>query len=577
MAPNRRVFLQTLGAGMAIASLPKTLRSHNSSEKETDPTVGAIVEGRHVTQDLTLTPEFCIIGSGAAGGVCALKLAEAGFDVLVLEEGPNIPKEKGPAPSQERKMLNEREVEMYKLLYQEGATRLTENGGVKVLQGRCLGGGTAVNWSACLPPRPETLDEWQKRGLPFTPQNLEPYLREVVNYLPIVANDKYNSSAQKFMQGCQHPNVNILAENLPNNTHKCRECGSCGVGCPYDRKMSGFVKWLPDAVALGAKIYTDTKVDRLVASGDRIREVQAYFIDGKTRPTKRKLVVKPTKGVLLAAGAIGTPGILLRSKLEVKRVGKYTHIHPVTITIGKYPEKTYPAYGVPDNMLTRKFESGPTGYLIETGSFFPVLTASATLQHGAELHRIMRDYYPTGAISYAHHTTGFNDKEEYGTVSLHKGYPQLDYKIPAANVKPMQESLEIMTRIHLAAGAKSVYIMRNPPLEVKPGDNFDEIRKIDFTEPQRATIFTVHVMGGCQMHKDDQRRCVNNDFTFRGKKNLWVVDASIFPTALGANPQVTIYSLALWAAREICEQYQKPFKLNHQQGGALPWPDYEKN
>jgi choline dehydrogenase-like flavoprotein len=150
----------------------------------------------------------------------------------------------------------------------------------------------------------------------------------------------------------------------------------------------------------------------------------------------------------------------------------------------------------------------------------------------------------------------------------------LDYKIPKANVKPMQESLVMMTRIHLAAGASSVFVMRNPPLEIKPGDKFDEIRKINFIEPQRATIFTVHVMGGCQMNKDDKRRCVNNDFTFRDKKNLWVADASIFPTALGANPQITIYSLALWAAREICEQHQRPFKFNHQQGGELPWPGY---
>ena len=125
---------------------------------------GKIVEGRNVADDRTLTPDFCVIGSGAGGGVCALKLAEAGFDVLVLEEGPNIPEEEGPAPGQKRKMLNEREVDMYKLLYQEGATRLTKNGGVKILQGRCLGGGTAVNWSACLPPRKETLAEWQKRG-----------------------------------------------------------------------------------------------------------------------------------------------------------------------------------------------------------------------------------------------------------------------------------------------------------------------------------------------------------------------------------------------------------------------------
>ncbi|HET9787872.1 MAG TPA: NAD(P)-binding protein, partial [Pyrinomonadaceae bacterium] len=80
---------------------------------------GTIVEGRNVAEDRTLTPDFCIIGSGAGGGVCALKLAEAGFNVLVLEEGPNIPDEPGPAPGQKRKMLNEREVDMYKLLYQE--------------------------------------------------------------------------------------------------------------------------------------------------------------------------------------------------------------------------------------------------------------------------------------------------------------------------------------------------------------------------------------------------------------------------------------------------------------------------
>lgn len=539
---------------------------------------GKIVEGRNLLppQDWTLLPDFCVIGSGAAGGVCALKLAEAGFVVTVLEEGPNIRKEQGHGgPSHVRKMLNEREVEMYKLLYQEGATRLTKNGGVKVLQGRCLGGGTAVNWSACLPPRLETLDEWQKRGLPFTRQNLEPYLREVVNYLPIVRNDKYNTSAKKFMEGCDH--LGISHDNLPNNTHECRECGSCGVGCPYDRKMSGFVKWLPDAIAKGATVYTDTKVDKLVGTNDRITEVHCHFIDGKNRPTKGTLVVKPTKGVVLAAGAIGTPAILLRSKLNLpnKQVGKNTHIHPVTITIGKYPEKTHPAYGVPDNMWTPKFAPGPTGYLIETGSFFPVFSASATLQHGDELHRIMRDYYANGAISYAHHATGFDDNEPYGTVTLDDNDdPQLDYTIPKANVQPMQESLVMMAKIHLAAGATSVYIMRNPPLEVKPGDTFDEIRKIDFTKPQRATIFTVHVMGGCQMHKEEKRRCVNNDFTFGKMKNLWVADGSLFPTALGANPQVTIYALALWGAEEICRQNNAPFKLNHQQGGTWPWLGY---
>jgi choline dehydrogenase-like flavoprotein len=533
-----------------------------------------IVEGRGVQENRTLAPDFCIIGSGAAGGVCALKLAEAGFEVVVLEEGPNIPRQPGHGGAAHvRATLNEREADMYKRLYQEGGTRLTTNGGIKVMQGRCIGGGTAVNWSACLPPRLETLDEWQKRGLPFTRQNLDPYLREVAGYLNIHENTKYNTSARVFMKGCDR--LGIKHENLPNNTKECRECGSCGVGCPYDRKMSGFVKWLPDAVASGATVYTDTKVNRLEWSGDRVREVRATFLDEKTRPRQFTLTVRPTRGVLLAAGAVGTPGVLLRSKLDVGgRVGKFTHLHPVTITIGKYPEKTFPAYGVPDNMWTGKFGSGPTGYLIETGSFFPVLSASGTLQHGDELHRIMRDYYPNGAISYAHHTTGFEDGQPYGTVELDKhGEPELEYKLSPKNVRAMQESVEWMAKIHFAAGATSVYHMRNPPLELKPGSAFDEVRKIDYSESQRASVFTVHVMGGCQMNKDERRAVVNTDFTVKGMKNLWVVDASVFPTGLGANPQVTIYALALWASREICARAGKPFELKHQQGG-WPWPGY---
>lgn len=537
--------------------------------------MAGITEGRNVTESRTLTPEFCIIGSGAAGGVCALKLAEAGFDVLVLEEGPNIPKEPGHGgPAHVRKMFTEREVDMYRTLYQEGGSRLTKDGGIKVMQGRCLGGGTTVNWSACLPPRVETLEHWKTLGLPFARENLRPYLQEVVNYLPITANDRYNTSAQKFIDGCKH--LGIEAINLPNNTHECRECGSCGVGCPYDRKMSGIVRWLPDAVTKGAKVYTDTKVDKLAASGGRVREVQATFLDAKTRRTKYTLTVRPSIGVLLAAGAINTPAILLRSKITVNnRVGKLTHIHPVTICIGRYKDKTFPAYGVPDNMWSPKYGDGPTGYLMETGSFFPVLSASATLEHGAPLHQLMNEYYPFGAIMYAHHTTGFNPNEEYGTVELDRyGEPDLDYKLAGDNVKAMRESLRVMSEIHLEAGALSVYHLRNPPLVVKSKADFAEIDRINFAEAQRASVFTVHVMGGCPMGTDDRRAVVNPDFMLRGVSNAWVVDASIFPTGLGANPQVTIYALALWASKVICEKHGKPFALHHQQGGAWPWPKY---
>jgi choline dehydrogenase-like flavoprotein len=533
---------------------------------------GVIVEGRKVVENRTLTPEFCIIGSGAGGGVCALKLAEAGFDVLVLEEGGNVPEGKGHGgPSHLRPSFTEREFDMYKTLYQEGAARLTSDGGVKVMQGRCLGGGTTVNWSACLPPRTETIEHWRHTyGLHFTPDNLRPYLLEVVNFLHIHRNDRYNSSARALIRGCTA--LGYHWGNLPNNTHDCRECGSCGVGCPYDRKQSGIVTWLPAAVARGANIYTDAKVDRLVKDGERPPEVHAAFLDEKTQPTGRTLTVKPKLGVVLAAGAVGTPSILLRSNINPnKLVGKRTHIHPVTICIGRYPERTHPAYGVPDNMMSTQFASGPVGYLIETGSFFPVLNAAALLDYGPELHRVMREYYPFGAIMYAHHCSGFDPKQDYGTVKLDKYKdPELEYKLAPDNARAMKHSLVEMTKIHLAAGARSVYHVTNPSIEIKSVAELGKLDQISF-EPQRTTIFTVHVMGGCPMGQAKTQSVVDTDFSLRETPKVWVADGSIFPTGLGANPQVTIYALALRAARFICEKHGKPFTLNHQQPGELPW------
>ncbi len=534
--------------------------------------MGEIVEGRTLTGGRTLEPDFCVVGSGAGGGVCALKLSEAGFNVLVLEEGPNIPKGKGHGgDAHVRPTFTEREFDMYKTLYQEGAARLTSDGGVKVLQGRCLGGGTTVNWSACLPPRKETIEFWRNEfGLHFTMENLEPYMREVVNFLHINRNDRFNSSAQALIRGCTALNYHWSV--LPNNTHNCRECGSCGVGCPYDRKQSGIVTWLPAAIAKGASVYTDTKVSHLVKVGTEIKEVHATFLDQFTQPTQHKLVVRPKVGVVLAAGAVGTPAILLRSNLNPNgQVGKRTHIHPVTICIGRYPGLTHPAYGVPDNMMSKQFEAGPTGYLIETGSFFPVLSAAATFDYGQKLERIMREYYPSGAIMYAHHTTGFEARQEYGTVTLDKYKdPEMEYKLAPKNAEAMRRSLVEMTKIHLAAGATSVYHFTNPSLEIKTLADLKLLDSVSF-EPQRATIFTVHVMGGCRMGADAKSTVVNPEFGLRETTNAWVADASVFPTGLGANPQVTIYAMALRASKHICTKYGKPFELHQQTGGPLPW------
>lgn len=555
--------------------------------------MAGIIAGRDVAKDLTgsrtLRPDFCIIGSGAGGGACALKLAEAGFDTVVLEEGPDIPFKQGHGgPCHTRETLKERESLMYRLLYQEGAGRLTSDSSTLILQGRCLGGGTAVNWSACLPPPDWTLDRWRNDyGLPFTPGNLRPFIQEVASYLHIHSNTRYNTSACRMIQGCKQ--LGYPYKNLPNNTKDCRECGSCGTGCPYDRKQSGFVKWIPDAAGLTATptqpatVYTDTQVWDLIVQNRKVRRVVGRFLDGTTKKTGKKVHVEPKLGVIFAAGAVGTPAILLRAQsfaetrpepLQLSpHLGKRTHIHPVTICFGRYGDATHSAYGVPDNMMTDKFAAGRTGYLIETGSSFPVMTAILSLDFGPHLIDFMKQYYPRQTVLYAHHTSGFDRNQPYGQVRVTGTdfRPEFEYKLDPANEPSMRESLKEMTRIHLAAGAEEVYHVTNPAIRIRSEAELGKLDSVEF-KTGKTSMLTVHVMGGCAMGDDPNESVVDTNFRLRGLDNAWVVDGSLFPTGLGANPQVTIYSMALWGAKKICEQNGRGDRFQlHQQTSNWPW------
>ena len=545
---------------------------------------GRVIEGRQLTDRRTvIDADICIVGSGAGGGVCALKLAEAGLDVIVLEEGPNVAAGAGRGGDRHvRPGLVEDELDAYSTLYQEGGFRATEHPQppvphIRVLQGRCLGGGTTVNWSACLPPPAATLRHWHDTfGLPFSPSGLEELLLEVVNVLHVHENRHLNAAARALRDGCAA--LGWHADCLPNNTRRCLECGSCGLGCPYDRKRSGPTVWLSQALDHGAAIYTDAHVDRLVRGGDELA-VEATLLERGRRRRRNRLTVRPRHGVVLAAGAIGSPAVLLRSELVSNPLlGRFTHVHPTTACVGEYGRPTYPAYGVPANMYSAEFADGPTGYLIESGSSQPVMSALASLATGEELRRWMRDVYPRSAVLYAHHNAGWDPRQPYGTVRLEGDEPVLRYELAPDNVAAMRASLKRMTEIHLAAGATAVHHLTNPALHIT---SRWQLGQLDFIklEPQRTSLFAAHVMGGCRMGGDGVDAVVDTDFAVRGAPDVWVVDGSVFPTGLGAGPQMTIYALALWAARAIIRNLlgaNGRFELSYRRVPAaerlrLPW------
>ncbi len=95
------------------------------------------IDAAALTRDMEMEADVVVIGSGAGGGVTAEILALAGLKVVIVEEGPLM-------SSSDFQM---RERDAYENLYQESAGRQTADHGITILQGRCVGGSTTVNWT----------------------------------------------------------------------------------------------------------------------------------------------------------------------------------------------------------------------------------------------------------------------------------------------------------------------------------------------------------------------------------------------------------------------------------------------
>ena len=130
-----------------------------------------VIDASRLDHDMTLESDVVIVGTGAGGGTAAEILADAGLRVVLLEEGPL-------KSSRDFRML---ESDAYPQLYQESAARKTKDRAINILQGRCVGGGTTVNWTSSFRTPPATLAYWQREfGLTdFTVEAMAPWFAKM--------------------------------------------------------------------------------------------------------------------------------------------------------------------------------------------------------------------------------------------------------------------------------------------------------------------------------------------------------------------------------------------------------------
>ncbi|MDN6320497.1 MAG: GMC family oxidoreductase [Marinobacter sp.] len=501
-----------------------------------------VTDGATLTENHTAHADVVIVGTGAGGGTTAEILAKSGLSVILVEEGRLY----------YQKDFKMDELTSYANLYQEGMSRTTKDGAISILQGRCVGGSTTVNWTSSFRTPDATLNYWSKQfGLDaLTPDAMAPWFegRETRHSMSPWDMDP-NLNNDVLRRGCEK--LGLSWQIIPRNVKGCWNLGYCGVGCPTNAKQGALMTTIPGALDHDARMYHGLRAERLVMKQGQIDALQATAMasDGIT-PTSIKVTLK-AKHFVVAASAIGSPGLLLRSKLPdpYERVGKRSFIHPVNASVAQMPKLVDPFYGAPQSIYSDEFNfsngvDGDAGYKLEVPPLHPAMSAGVVPGHGdAQAQNLAGLPWMQSVIALIR--DGFHKDSPGGTVSLRDdGSPVLDYPVTDYLWDGLRRAFYTMAEIQFAAGADRVRLMH---LDSGWYSNWTDAKAAiaGFSmEPHRVRLFTAHQMGGCAMGSNPKESVVNGFGEHHQVSNLSVHDASVFPTSIGANPQLSVYALA---------------------------------
>jgi choline dehydrogenase-like flavoprotein len=492
--------------------------------------------------DRTLECDVAIVGSGAGGGMAAETLANAGLRVVVVEEGPL-------RTSSDFLM---READAYPDLYQESAARKTADKAINILQGRCVGGGTTVNWTSSFRTPEATLQHWSRahaiRG--FTPGDLAPWFERAEARLSIapwqIAPNANNAALARGARA-----LGIASAMIRRNVKGCANLGYCGVGCPLDAKQSMLATTIPVALEKGATLLTRARAERLVRDGDALVALELRGMNANgTAPGARRMTIR-ARTFVAAAGAIGTPALLMRSALPDPHgiVGKRTFLHPTVVSAAVMPDRVDGFAGAPqtvysDHYLDTLPPTGPIGFKLEAPPVHPIL-ASITLPGHGEAHAAMMREFANLHVQIALLRDGFHPQSAGGSVVLRDdGTPVLDYPLTPYLFDGVRRAFRAMAELQFAAGAKRVMpihangVVFDSPAAARRG--IDAFALAPLVTP----VVSAHVMGGCPLGPEPRTSVVDATGRHHHLANLYVVDGSLFPTSIGANPQLSIYAIA---------------------------------
>lgn len=522
--------------------------------------------------------DVLICGGGTSGGVAARHLAEAGFGVVVLEQGywPNEDDFPGGKPEYELLLAKPWSNDPNERGRPEDYPIDVENCDIPLYMYNAVGGSSvifAACWSRAMPSdfRVRTLDgvadDW-----PISYEELLPYYEANdidFGVAGVGGNPAYppgappplpphpiHKAGRKMAEAMNRlgwhwwPGYNAIASRDHGLQKQCVRYGICHFGCREGAKGSAHVTQYPIALQHGAKVVTGARVARVTLGNNGLTNGAVYIRDGRE-------YFQPARVVIVSCNGIGTPRLLLLSTCNrfpdglanaSGLVGKRLMVHPYGASVGLYDDDL-------EDWL------GPTGELIESMQFYET-DASRGFVRGSKW-LLQPTTGPLRTVGRWTHGEGVCDEEFWGEQFTIKMSQSVGHMIQWL---VMSEDLpEETNTVSLDPDLTDSDGLPAPKIHYKTSENtkrlvdFNLQRSIEAHEEAGAhrtwvtsrKVTPGHIMGTARMGDDPETSVVNGFGQCHGVANLYLIDGSVFTTSTGLNPTATICAIARRTANHI--------------------------
>lgn len=502
------------------------------------------IEPLQITDNQTLTCDVLVIGSGAGGGVVAGELSAAGYDVIVVEKGSYY----------SEKDFTGNELQATETMFEKHGSLTTEDTAMVILAGTTLGGGTTVNWSASFRTPDYVLSEWANHyGLADATTDIWQQSLDAVHERSHVNSDESAANPNNSMLERGLKKLGYHVDTIPRNVKGCEDCGFCNYGCSFGAKQSTVKTYLTDAYQRGTRIVVDANVRRVMHENGTVKgaTLEVTHADGTIH-----LVTVRAKIVVVSAGTLHTPAILMRSGLDNPNIGQHLHLHPTSLIFSLFDEEILPWRGVPLSRVSKEFsnlDGNGYGVTLEVAPGHPGLTASTLPWRNATMHKEM-----LGSMNKMANLIAIVRDYHGGSIRLDRfGEPIIDYKLNDYDKRHLQRGILEAAKVHFAAGATKIYAPHAATYVFE--NDGDESRFVRWLrqvedaglEPNAFPLFSAHQMSTARMAGSPQQGVCKPTGETWEINNLFVADGSSMPTATGVNPMMSIMGTAHYIAQHI--------------------------